>query len=76
MDPKPVRKERVLVAGCGSIGKRHIRNLQELGVEEVMAYDPEPIQMEKVRAENGFKIVPDLQAGLRTLFPDQLPVFN
>jgi predicted dehydrogenase len=33
------QKYRVLVVGCGSIGKRHIRNLLALGVAEVLAFD-------------------------------------
>lgn len=31
---------RVLVAGCGSIGRRHIRNLASLGVEKFILVDP------------------------------------
>ncbi|MBI5468992.1 MAG: Gfo/Idh/MocA family oxidoreductase [Deltaproteobacteria bacterium] len=31
---------RVLVAGCGSIGRRHIRNLSSLGVKDFILCDP------------------------------------
>lgn len=31
---------KVAVLGCGSIGRRHLRNLAALGVEEVVAFDP------------------------------------
>src|SRR6266550_3842520 len=36
---------RVLIAGLGSIGRRHLRNLRELGVEEILLYRtrPEPL---------------------------------
>ena len=31
---------RFLVIGCGSIGMRHMRNLRELGVKDLVAFDP------------------------------------
>jgi len=31
---------RILVIGCGSIGERHIRNLKDLSVGEIIACDP------------------------------------
>ena len=31
---------RLVVLGCGSIGRRHLRNLQGLGYTELLAYDP------------------------------------
>ncbi|HVP43793.1 MAG TPA: aminotransferase class III-fold pyridoxal phosphate-dependent enzyme [Terriglobales bacterium] len=42
MPPSPQRPRRFLVVGCGSIGKRHISNLQALGVDDVIAFDPRP----------------------------------
>ena len=33
---------RVLIMGCGSIGKRHARVLYDLGVKNMAAYDPSP----------------------------------
>lgn len=39
---------RVLVVGCGSIGKRHIGNLIELGVQEVIAVDVRGDRLEEV----------------------------
>jgi len=38
---------RVLVAGCGSIGRRHIRNLTSLGVKDFILCDPSPASLEK-----------------------------
>jgi predicted dehydrogenase len=34
----------VLIAGCGSIGKRHARVLESLGVSDIRACDPSPSQ--------------------------------
>lgn len=43
--------ERIVVIGCGSIGKRHIRNLQTLGVKIILGYDPREDRCEEVRAK-------------------------
>ncbi len=36
---KNIEKLKILIAGCGSIGKRHARILASLGVKNIMAYD-------------------------------------
>jgi predicted dehydrogenase len=41
----------VLIAGCGSIGRRHARVLNGLGVKDVRACDPVPSQREALLAE-------------------------
>jgi predicted dehydrogenase len=41
----------VLIAGCGSIGKRHARILAELGVPDIRACDPSLEQRRSLRAE-------------------------
>ena len=41
------KKLRVLVAGCGSIGRRHIRNLSSLGVKDFILCDPSPESLAK-----------------------------
>ncbi len=41
----------VLIAGCGSIGKRHARVLTDLGVRDIRACDPVPSQREALLAE-------------------------
>jgi predicted dehydrogenase len=33
---------RLGIAGCGSIGMRHLRNLIDLGAQRIVAYDPDP----------------------------------
>ena len=32
-------KARILVLGCGSIGRRHIANLRRLGIPDILAFD-------------------------------------
>lgn len=44
---------RIAVIGCGSIGRRHIRNLLALGIKEVMGCDTNPGRVDAVRAEYG-----------------------
>jgi len=39
----------VLVAGCGSIGKRHVRVLAGLGVTDIRVCDPVEAQREGLR---------------------------
>lgn len=33
-------ERRLLIVGCGSIGRRHIQNLRALGVADIVAFDP------------------------------------
>jgi len=59
------RELHVLLAGCGSIGKRHARILSELGVGRICACDPNPAQLEALRAAvPGVKPCSSFQAGL------------
>jgi len=39
---------RVLILGCGSIGTRHLRNLLELGGQQVVAFDPRPDRVQAI----------------------------
>ena len=41
----------VLIAGCGSIGKRHARNLAALGITDIRCFDPVAAQIESLVAE-------------------------
>ncbi len=38
----------VLIAGCGSIGKRHARVLSQLGVKDLRVFDPQTSQVEQL----------------------------
>ncbi len=54
---------RFVVIGCGSIGKRHIRNLLHLGVKDIVAVDPtEPRRAEA--AELGVEVAPSFDDAL------------
>ncbi len=44
---KNIKKMRILVAGCGSIGRRHISNLQALGVRDFVLLDKDTHNLEK-----------------------------
>lgn len=52
----------ILVIGCGSIGKRHIRNLKSMSVGEVIAYDTDDKQCSQVELEYGVKTYNDLES--------------
>src|SRR4051794_2624743 len=54
----------VLVAGCGSIGTRHARNLHALGVRRLSVYDPDPARTERLTNELGADAVDSLDGGL------------
>lgn len=41
---------RVLTVGCGSIGKRHVQVLTELGLSQITACDPSAAQRESLQA--------------------------
>lgn len=56
-------KKAVLVLGCGSIGRRHIRNLRLLG-RRVLAYDPDIARRDWVRRELGCETVDDPRRAL------------
>ncbi|MGC8669235.1 MAG: Gfo/Idh/MocA family protein [Chthonomonadales bacterium] len=55
---------RFLVIGCGSIGRRHMRNLRALRAGVLFAWDPDPTQLGSACEEVSAQAVPSLQAGL------------
>lgn len=44
---------RIAVLGCGSIGRRHLRNLQSLGYADLLAYDPDAQARSLAEEETG-----------------------
>jgi len=55
----------VLIAGCGSIAKRHARVLRGLGVSDLRACDPSPAAREALAAETpSVKLYDAFEAGL------------
>ena len=47
---------KIAILGCGSIGRRHLRNLQALGQTDLVAFDPVPAAREQVAAEAGIRV--------------------
>ncbi|MEP7286098.1 MAG: Gfo/Idh/MocA family oxidoreductase [Chloroflexota bacterium] len=45
----------IAVLGCGSIGRRHLRNLQALGYTDLVAFDPSAASREAALQETGVK---------------------
>lgn len=56
----PRYEPRVIVIGCGSIGKRHMRNLLALGVTDLVAYDTRADRMEEIRTTLNVETISDL----------------
>ena len=55
----------VLVAGCGSIGKRHTRVLRSLGIADIRACDPLPAQRAALLSESpGVRMYESYEAAL------------
>lgn len=65
---------RVLVLGVGSIGSRHLRNFNELGVEKLAACDLVPEQMEPLASELGVACFTRYEAALTHFHPDCVAV--
>lgn len=60
----------MLVAGAGSIGRRHLGNLKKLGLTRLAACDPHPERLEYVASEFQAACFPTLEAGLEGFRPD------
>lgn len=56
---------RFLVAGCGSIGKRHLSNLRLLSAGEVIAYDTVQERREEVSGKYGVKVFSDFKKAMQ-----------
>ena len=55
---------KFLVVGCGSIGTRHIRNLQELQVKEIIGFDSKPERRAETNALLGISTFDDYATAL------------
>ncbi len=53
----------VLVVGCGSIGRRHARNLLSLGAREIAVFDASPERRNHLACELGVDAVENLDQG-------------
>lgn len=56
---------RFLVIGCGSIGQRHIGNLQALGVKDILAFDVRADRRARVEARFSIPTLDTLEEGWR-----------
>ena len=56
---------RVLIVGCGSIGRRHLRNLYQLCDVEIIAYRRTLHESEELEREFNLRAFPDLAEALR-----------
>lgn len=57
---------KLLVIGCGSIGRRHIRNLRRIGAAEILVHDAVPERLAAAEKEYGIRGYADLDAALET----------
>ncbi len=71
-----IEKLRILIVGCGSIGKRHATVLASLGITDIYAYDPVEEQMRSLLKESpGIKPCSSYEEGL-SQNPDAVFVLN
>jgi glutamate-1-semialdehyde 2,1-aminomutase/spore coat polysaccharide biosynthesis protein SpsF len=61
---------RALVVGCGSIGRRHARNLKSLGVQQLGLCDTSPEALEQCRNELHGEVFGDYGEALKKFGPD------
>src|SRR5216684_6262017 len=61
---------RALVVGCGSIGRRHARNLESLGVQQLGFCDTSPEALKQCREEMNREIFGDYGEALQKFKPD------
>jgi predicted dehydrogenase len=66
----PFARYSVLVAGAGSIGRRHMTNLRQLGVSRLAVADPDAGRAQAVVDEFSIKAFADLDEALRIFKPD------
>jgi predicted dehydrogenase len=66
----PFAQYSVLVAGAGSIGRRHMANLRQLGTGRLAATDPDAGRLQLVVDELGLDGFADLEEALRTFKPN------
>ncbi len=65
---------RVLIAGLGSVGKRHLKNLLALGVRELSAYRARGGSLEEL--EGTLRTYTDLDAALEQEHPEAVLIAN
>ena len=61
-----VKDYKVLIVGCGSIGKRHAECLKDIGVEKFVFFDPETERSREQASIYGGEFVTSYEEGLKT----------
>lgn len=61
-----VKDHKVLLAGCGSIGKRHAECLYDIGVRDFVFFDVDPERSRELAEKFGGTTVSDYAEGLET----------
>ena len=56
---------RVLQVGLGSMGKRRIRNLQELGIKDIIGFDPKEERRKEAQRLYHIQTVSDITEGMK-----------
>jgi predicted dehydrogenase len=66
----PFAEYSVLVAGAGSIGRRHLSNLRKLGMRRLAACDPDAERLKTVAEQMSAEGFADFDAALSAVKPD------
>lgn len=61
-----IKEHKILIAGCGSIGKRHAECLHDIGVEQFVFYDPDFDSAAELAKIYGGTAVNSYEDGLKT----------
>lgn len=61
-----INEYKVLIAGCGSIGKRHAECLNDIGIEKFVFFDPDPARSEELAKIYGGTTVSTYEDGLNS----------
>jgi predicted dehydrogenase len=59
-------QSEILVLGCGSIGKRHIRNLMSMDVGGITACDPDLSKLDYIKKEFSIEVFQDMEEALNS----------
>lgn len=61
-----VKDHKVLIVGCGSIGKRHAQCLHDIGVADFVFFDTDPTRSQELAELYGGTTVASYEMGLKT----------
>jgi predicted dehydrogenase len=65
---------KTIVVGCGSIGRRHLKNLDSLGIKRLFACDPDKSRLEEVQNTLPVEGFTDLDMALESVEPDAVVI--